>query len=107
MDLRDTPVQAEFRAQARAWLDEHRAASPPPVRGIHVDDPVPYRRWQGELARAGLVGVTWPAEFGGAGRGPVEELIAAEEIARSGCSSIIDHIAIGELGPTIIAYGTE
>jgi alkylation response protein AidB-like acyl-CoA dehydrogenase len=28
-------------------------------------------------------------------------------IARAGCAQIVDHIAIGELGPTLIAYGTE
>jgi alkylation response protein AidB-like acyl-CoA dehydrogenase len=107
MNLDDTPSQAEFRAQARAWLSEHRHESPPIVRGLHVDDPAPYREWQGKLARAGLVGVTWPVQYGGGGLGPSEEMIAGEEIARSGCAQIVDHIAIGELGPTIIAYGTE
>ncbi|MCW3066816.1 MAG: hypothetical protein JWN32_3988 [Solirubrobacterales bacterium] len=107
VDLDDTPAQAEFRVRARAWLEEHGTDSPPPVRGIHVADPAPYRRWQGQLARAGLVGVTWPAEYGGGGLGPIEDLIAAEELMRAGCASIIDHIAVGELGPTLIAYGTE
>jgi alkylation response protein AidB-like acyl-CoA dehydrogenase len=107
MDLNDTPQQAEFRARARAWITEHRHESPPPVRGLHAPDAAPYRRWQRRLADAGLVGVTWPKEYGGGGLGPVEELIAAEELMAAGCAHIIDHIAIGELGPTIIAYGTE
>jgi len=107
MNLDDTPTQAEFRARARAWLAEHRHESPPQVRGLHVEDPAPYRVWQGELAQAGLVGVTWPVEYGGGGLGPSEEMIAADEIARAGCAQIVDHIAIGELGPTLIAYGTE
>jgi alkylation response protein AidB-like acyl-CoA dehydrogenase len=106
MNLDDTPAQAAFRARARAWLEQHASESPAPTRGLHVDDPAPYRAWQGKLARAGLVGVSWPAEFGGAGLGPTEELIAGEEITRAGCSQIIDHIAIGELGPTIISWGT-
>jgi alkylation response protein AidB-like acyl-CoA dehydrogenase len=46
-------------------------------------------------------------EYGGAGLGPSEEMIAAQEIQRAGCAQIVDHIAIGELGPTIIACGTE
>jgi len=107
MNLDDTPSQAEFRARARAWLAEHRLESPPPVAGLHVEDPAPYREWQGKLAHAGLVGVSWPAAYGGGGLGPSEEMIAADEIARAGCSQIVDHIAIGELGPTLIAYGTE
>jgi alkylation response protein AidB-like acyl-CoA dehydrogenase len=74
---------------------------------MHVADPAPYRSWQGKLARAGLVGVSWPVAYGGSGLGPSEELIAADEIARAACAQIVDHIAIGELGPTIVAYGTE
>jgi alkylation response protein AidB-like acyl-CoA dehydrogenase len=107
MNLDDTPPQAEFRARARAWLEQHRSESPPPLRGLHVDDPAPYRAWQGKLAQAGLVGVSWPVPYGGGGLGPSEEMIAADEIAHAGCAQIIDHIAIGELGPTVIAYGTE
>jgi alkylation response protein AidB-like acyl-CoA dehydrogenase len=107
MNLDDTPAQADFRARARGWLEAHRADSPPPTRGLHVDDPAPYRRWQGQLAKAGLVGVSWPTEYGGAGLGPIEEMIAGQEITRAGCAQIVDHIAIGELGPTIVAYGSD
>jgi alkylation response protein AidB-like acyl-CoA dehydrogenase len=85
MNLDDTPSQAEFRARARAWLAEHQHQSPPPVRGRHVDNPAPYRAWQDKLARARLVGVTWPVAYGGGGLGPSEEMIAAAEIARAGC----------------------
>jgi alkylation response protein AidB-like acyl-CoA dehydrogenase len=106
VDLNDTPEQAAFRARVRAWLEEHRHESPSPVRSLHIDDPAPYRRWMSKLADAGLVGVTWPAEFGGGGMSPLEDLIVGAEIARSGCSGIIDHIAIGNIGPTIYTYGT-
>jgi alkylation response protein AidB-like acyl-CoA dehydrogenase len=107
VNLDDTPAQAEFRARARGWLEQHKQESPPPTRGLHVEDPAPYRRWQGQLAKAGLVGVTWPKDYGGGGLGPSEEMIAGEEIVRAGCAQIVDHIAIGELGPTIISFGTE
>ena len=30
--------------------------------------------WQGQLAEAGYVGITWPAEYGGQGRGPLEQV---------------------------------
>jgi len=107
MDLNDSPEQAAFRERAREWIEAHRDESPPPIAGLHADDPAPYRAWQRKLAAAQLVAVTWPEAYGGAGLGPIEEMIAAQELARAGCAGIIDHIAIGELGPTIIAYGTE
>ena len=43
MHLDDTPEQAEFRVRARDWIERHRHESPPPVSGLHVDDPAPYR----------------------------------------------------------------
>ena len=73
MDLNDTPQQASFRRQARAWLDAHKAQAPP--RSGSYEDPeyVEARRaWQRQLAEAGLAGVTWPREFGGQGLGPIE-----------------------------------
>ncbi len=107
MDLDDTPQQAEWRARCRAWIEANKQYSPPAGALFHADDPTPYRRWQGRLAEAGLVGVTWPEPFGGQGLGPAEQLIANDELRRAGCATIADHIAIGELGPTLIAYGTE
>ena len=51
--------------------------------------------------------MTWPAEFGGQGLGPVEQVIVDQEIARAGVPGILDVIGVGMLGPTIIAHGTD
>jgi alkylation response protein AidB-like acyl-CoA dehydrogenase len=107
MDLQDTPQQAEYRTKVRAWIEAHRHEAPPPRRGVHGVEPGPYRRWQAKLAAARLVGVTWPEEHGGAGQGLVEQLIVSAELRRAGCAGILDNIAIGIIGPTIIARGTE
>ena len=108
MDLNDTPEQAEFRARARAWLDEH-AAEAPPRSGSHEDgDWIDARRaWQGRLAEAGMAGVTWPAQYGGQGLGPIEQVTANQEISRAGVPGILDVIGVGMLGPCLIAHGTE
>jgi alkylation response protein AidB-like acyl-CoA dehydrogenase len=107
MDLRDTPEQAAFRAKVAAWIAEHRHEAPDTTEGLHVGDPTEFRRWQGKLAEAGLVGVTWPVEHGGQGLTTIEEVIVNSELAKAGCPGIVDHIAIGNLGPAIIAFGTE
>jgi len=107
MDLKDTPQQAAYREKVRAWIEAHAHESPSKASGLHVDDPTPYREWQRKLAEAGLVGVTWPEEYGGAGLGPAEQIVVSSELARAGASGIADVIAIGELGPTIIAHGSE
>src|SRR3954447_12285245 len=73
VDLSDTPEQARYRETVRAWLAEHRATAPP-ASGSNEDAEyiAARRRWQGALAEGGLAGVTWPAEYGGQGRGPIE-----------------------------------
>ena len=108
MDLNDTPEQAEFRARARAWLDEHRGEAPP--RSGSTEDPswvAARRAWQGKLAEAGLAGVTWPTELGGQGLGPIEQVTANQEISRAGVPGILDVIGVGMLGPCLIAHGSE
>jgi alkylation response protein AidB-like acyl-CoA dehydrogenase len=107
MDLNDTPEQARYRTQARAWLEEHRAGAPP-LQGDDEAAIVCGRRvWQGKLAQAGLAGVTWPVEYGGQGLGPVEQVIVNQELARAGLPGILDVIGVGMLGPTIIAHGSD
>ncbi len=111
MDLDDTPEQAAYRAQARTWLEQHKSEAPVlqgegALRDEH-EIVAARRAWQGKLAEAGLAGVTWPAEYGGQGLGPIEQLICGQEIARVGVPGILDAIGVGMLGPTIIAHGSE
>jgi alkylation response protein AidB-like acyl-CoA dehydrogenase len=111
VDLDDTPEQAAHRAQARAWLEQHKAQAPVlsgPDALRDEDEIIAARRaWQGRLAEAGLAGVTWPKECGGQGLGPIEQVICNQEIARAGVPGILDAIGVGMLGPTIIAHGSE
>jgi len=111
VDLNDTPEQAEYRERVRAWLEEHKGEAPV-LRGDGAlkdeDEIVEARReWQRKLAEAGLAGVTWPAELGGQGMGPIEQVIVNQEISRASVPGILDVIGVGMLGPTIIAHGTE
>jgi alkylation response protein AidB-like acyl-CoA dehydrogenase len=111
LDLDDTPEQAEHRARVRAWLEQHKTEAPVlsgPGALTDEGEIVSARRaWQGRLAEAGLAGVTWPAQYGGQGLGPVEQVICNQEIARAGVPGILDAIGVGMLGPTIIAHGSE
>ena len=58
----------EFAAEARDWLDAHRADAPPdygPILPSHLADAG--RAWQATLHAAGFAGIHWPTEFGGRG----------------------------------------
>jgi alkylation response protein AidB-like acyl-CoA dehydrogenase len=111
VDLDDTPEQAAYRAQVRSWLDEHKSEAPilqGPDAIKDEDEIIAARRvWQGKLAEGGLAGLTWPKEYGGQGLGPIEQVVANQEIARAKLPGILDAIGVGMLGPTIIAHGEE
>ena len=111
MDLNDTPELAEYREGIRGWLEEHRDEAPV-IRGEGaIEDErelvAARRTWQRKLAEGGLAAVTWPAEYGGAGLGPLHQVVVNQEIGRAGVPGIFDVIGVGMLGPTIIAHGTE
>jgi alkylation response protein AidB-like acyl-CoA dehydrogenase len=108
VDLNDTPEQAAFRAEVRAWLKQN-ASHAPTTRGRGDEEAAvaAHRAWQRRLAEAGYVGVTWPAEHGGQGKGPLHQVVINQEIARAGVPGILDAIGVGMLGPTLIAHGSE
>jgi alkylation response protein AidB-like acyl-CoA dehydrogenase len=108
VDLNDTPEQASYRQEVRAWLEENKAQAPPRSGSYEDQGYIDARRaWQRRLAEAGLAGVTWPTEFGGRGLGPIEQVTVNQEISRAEAPGILDVIGIGMLGPCITAHGSE
>ena len=108
MDFRDTPEQAAFRDEVRAWLDEHL---PDELRGhrgggARFDGPE-IRRWSRALHDGGWVGISWPAEYGGRGLSPRFQAIYLEEEARAEAPPHVGVIGLGMAGPTIISRGTD
>ena len=116
MDFDDTPAEAAFRAEARAWLDANAVPKGHPddfsagIWTTELTEDVYIKRcreWQGRLAEGGWAGITWPSEVGGRGGRPIEQVIFNQEQARYGVSNGVFAIAIGMVGPTILAHGTD
>lgn len=59
-----------------------------------------------ELAGHGWIGMTWPTEYGGGGRPPIERLIVAEEMIAAGAPIAASWFADRQMGPALITYGT-
>ncbi len=110
MDLNDTPEQAEYRAKVRSWIEANKDGAPG-LGGADAGKEEAWiaerRDWQRKLAEGGFAGVTWPAEFGGQGLGPLNQVIITQELQAAGVPGILDVIGIGMLGPTVIAHGTD
>jgi len=108
VDLNDTPEQAAYRTEVRTWLEQNASHAPATRgRGDEEGAVAAHRAWQRKLAEGGYVGVTWPAEHGGQGKGPLLQVVINQEIARAGVPGILDAIGVGMLGPTLIAHGSD
>ena len=84
MEFGDTPQEATFREQARAFLADAIAALPSHEPADIVERLEFFRIWQHRLHRAGYAGLHWPREHGGRGAGPSLRAIFAEELDRVG-----------------------
>jgi alkylation response protein AidB-like acyl-CoA dehydrogenase len=112
MDFTLTPEQQSFRDEVRDWLRRNLPRSW--VERLHGGSDIPrpeayafLRDWQRTMYDAGFVGLTWPKEYGGRGLTFMEEMILHEEMALAKAPPVLNILAIGMAGPTIIAYGTE
>ncbi len=59
------------------------------------------------MAAEGFIGMGWPKEYGGRERPPIERVIVAEEMIGAGAPIAAMWFADRQMGPTLIAYGTE
>jgi len=111
MDLCLTSEELRFRAELRTWLeanlprgDRTSATREPATAAERV---ALAKAWQARLFEGGWAGITWPREYGGRGATILEQLIFNEECARVRAPDSINlAVALGLVGPTLIACGT-
>ena len=63
------------------------------------------RRVVKQMAGDGWMGIGWPKEWGGQGKGPIEQFIFFDESMRAGAP--VPMLTINTVGPTIMQYGTD
>jgi hypothetical protein len=105
------PADVEsFRAQVRAVL---AAELPPGWPGIGAiadrEDAERFAaQWRHSLYRRGLLGITWPLEYGGRGLSRLHQVVLVEELARTGVpyGEHTDLFGVKMLGSTLLRWGT-
>ncbi len=103
-----TETEDEFRARARAFLDEH-------ATGLSYETPDPRsaneleanKAFQQKVAEAGLAGITYPKEFGGLGYPKSYDRIWREETSKSADMTGQLTISHGMCVPMLAEYGTD
>ena len=113
MDFSDTPEEASFRAEARAWLEANAEPLGPgesPYRTTEREGEgviAEAQAWQATKKDAGWTCLTWPVEYGGRAATSIQSVIWGQEEAKFRTPPNIFSIGTGMLGPTLMAHGTE
>ena len=111
MDFNDTPEEAVFRAEVRAFLDANasrKSEDEPAGRSRYNEGPEALARgkaWQAKKAAAGFAGITWDPQWGGRGGTPIQQVIYSQEEANYNVSKGYFDIGLGMCIPTLMTYG--
>ncbi|MET8326776.1 acyl-CoA dehydrogenase family protein [Streptomyces sp. NPDC005181] len=113
MHLAPTERQQQLRAELRTYFRDvitgPDAASGADVmsgmRPRRAGDPVEQRRLLRRIGADGMLGLGWPVEYGGQGRGPDEQFVFFDEAYRAGAP--VSMVTLNTVGPTLMKYGTE
>lgn len=113
MHLAPTERQQQLRAELRSYFRDV-ITGPDVASGMDVmsgtrasraDDPAEQRRLLRRIGADGMLGLGWPVEYGGQGRGPDEQFVFFDEAYRAGAP--VSMVTLNTVGPTLMKYGTE
>jgi alkylation response protein AidB-like acyl-CoA dehydrogenase len=109
MQLEFTPEQEQFRQDVRTWFETELSGPFADIRGLPHSSGATDRRieWERHLGNSGWNILAWPTALGGREAGLIEQVVFAEEYARSQAPGRISHIGLELVAPTIMAFGTE
>lgn len=94
-----------LRQQVRDLVAQHEARWPIELRAncwFSFDE-----EFSKALGAAGLLGMTWPKQYGGHERTMLERYVVLEELLAAGAPAGLHWIADRQTGPLLLRYGTE
>jgi alkylation response protein AidB-like acyl-CoA dehydrogenase len=100
-------VYLALTAEQQDLKDELRAYFARLVEVVEAegDDQSTYLRYIRQMGTDGWLGLGWPEEFGGRGRGPIDQMVFVEESHWAGVP--LPLLTLNSVGPTIMALGTD
>ena len=104
MDFNDTPEEAAFREEARAWLSDN-VPSRNELEGLGEIEAA--KLWQKRKYDAGWACIRWPEEYGGRGASAIEQVIWNQEEGKHNTPGGVFAIGQGMAAPTLMAWAKE
>ena len=111
MDFNDTPEEAKYRAEVRAWLDKNatrKADAKDAEQSKTLEDLLKRSKaWQAKKAENGYACITWPKEWGGGGGTTINNVIYGQEESNYAVTGSVFAIGLGMCIPTVMYWGTD
>ncbi|MEK8051191.1 acyl-CoA dehydrogenase [Ideonella sp. DXS22W] len=116
MNFDDTPEEAAFRAEARAWIAANAPDNLKPQLELagfgqpaltSGDVIAESKAWQKKKAEAGWACLHWPKDYGGRGATPIQRVIWQQEEGVYAKLAGVFIIGQGMIAPTLMAYAAE
>ena len=104
MDFQDTPAEAAFRAEARAWL---KANAPTKEELTDPDEVQAAKQWQKRKYDAGWACIRWPKEYGGRDASAIEQVIWNQEESKFRTPENVFAIGQGMAAPTLMTWASD
>jgi alkylation response protein AidB-like acyl-CoA dehydrogenase len=117
MDFAYEPEDLAFRDELTSWVDENLPKfladwggddDPGGPQSAGIARTQERRRdWQRRLNEGRWAAINWPKDWGGREATPVQNVIYSEEMAKRRAPGIYNANGLWQIGPMIIAWGTE
>ncbi|MEM8696001.1 MAG: acyl-CoA dehydrogenase family protein [Pseudomonadota bacterium] len=109
MKLGFTQADEAFRHEVADWLETQLSGDFADIRHVRGLTAGATRRkeWEQRLGEARWSVIGWPEQWGGRDATLMQQVIFAEEYARSGAPGRVGHMGVELAGPTILTFGTE
>ncbi|WP_455358389.1 acyl-CoA dehydrogenase family protein [Streptomyces sp. SYSU K21746] len=98
MHLAPTERQLRLRAELRSYFRDVMPRE-------SVVDAAQQRALLRRIGADGMLGLGWPVEYGGQGRGADEQFVFFDEAYRAGAP--VSMVTLNTVGPTLMKYGTD
>jgi alkylation response protein AidB-like acyl-CoA dehydrogenase len=111
MDFNDTPEEAKYRAEVRAWLDKNatrKSEAKDAEQAKTLEELLKKSKaWQAKKAENGYACITWPKEWGGGGGTTINNVIYGQEESNYAVTGSVFAIGLGMCIPTVMYWGTD
>jgi alkylation response protein AidB-like acyl-CoA dehydrogenase len=106
MQLDFTPEQRKFRDDLRVYFADMMTPELVLELSTTLEGGGPlFRKAMRQMGQDGLLGLSWPKQYGGQERSAMEQFIFADEVQAAGFP--LPFLTLSTVGPTLREYGTE